>query len=93
MSLITTKQAETLDQSQPEQVQAVLPVDEIPAGEADRFAQLINTPEQSQDETSADSPDDITLEELQQRFMETAFRAGFNRAMDKAKDIIKDMKD
>ncbi|WP_263322087.1 hypothetical protein [Endozoicomonas sp. Mp262] len=93
MSLITTKNAETVDQGNLDQVQSVKPVGEVTAAEADHFSQLMNKEEQPVNEEVKDPKDEITLEDLQQQFRESTFRTGFNRTIEKAKEIAKEMKD
>ena len=98
MALINTKNPETIENTEftsATPIEAVYPSSEIDAVESDRFAKLVNSEEDGDTLASvSENPDEtLTLEELQQQFMDTTFKAGFNRTIEKAKEIIKEMKE
>lgn len=92
MSIITTQNA---DNNHSNSSPAVTPVGAVDGIEADRFAKLVNSGEEHEAAEAAineKTDNELTLEELRQQFMESAFRAGFNRTIEKSKEIIKEMK-
>ncbi len=96
MSLITNKNAENLEKNTLEEIPTIQPVTEANPAESERFSQLMSTEEtenQSMDTENSESDELITLEELQQQFRDNVFRTGFNRTIERAKEIAKDMKE
>ena len=72
----------------------VTPVDAVEASESDRFSQLLKKDsEQDSLKPTKNSEDELTLEELHQSFRDSTFRAGFNRMLEKAKEMVKEMKE
>ena len=95
MSIITTQNADNNHSNSSPAVTPVGAVDAVDGIEADRFAKLVNSEEEHEAVEAAineKTDNEFTLEELRQQFMESAFRAGFNRTIEKSKEIIKEMK-
>ncbi|MDP0588743.1 MAG: hypothetical protein QS748_05930 [Candidatus Endonucleobacter bathymodioli] len=95
MTMITTKNADNSLSNTSNALESITPVSKVDMIESDRFAKLANSENGNEvDPISNDNSDEmLTLQELQQQFMDSSFRAGFNRTMEKAKEIIKEMKE
>ena len=93
MSLITSKNAENLEPASSSNVLPVQPPEEVDAMAADRFSQLVNPEEEATSENLMDkSTEESTLADIQQRYIDTTFRTGFNKTIERAREMTKEMK-
>ncbi len=92
MTLITNQNAENLPLDSSGQIGTVKPVDRIDAQQANKFSDLMEDEENISMKESA-SEGEISPEELQRQIREGLFKSGFNKAMEKAKEIVKEMKE
>ena len=93
MSLITNQNAELPQVDTSGQVGSVKPVDRIDAQQSDKFSDLVGKDEQKVAMEGETAEAEISPEELQRQIRENLFKNGFNRAMEKAKEISKELKD
>lgn len=94
MATINTKYSETNELASKDTVEAVKPVGEVIPGESERFAQLASAEDNKDLVASAEeSTEELTLQELHQQFIDSTLRSGFNKTIEKAKEIIKEMKE
>ncbi|OED45392.1 hypothetical protein ACH42_05095 [Endozoicomonas sp. (ex Bugula neritina AB1)] len=93
MSLITNQNAELPQTDTSGQVGSVKPVERIDAQQSNQFSDLVGKDEQKVAMEDEASDVGITPEELQRQIRENLFKTGFNKAMEKAKEISKELKD
>ncbi|PJE78056.1 hypothetical protein CI610_03015 [invertebrate metagenome] len=72
-------------------------VSQVEAVEADRFSGLLKEQQeemqtQSEMDTTHTAAEELTPEQLQQQVRDSMFRNGFNKAIERAKEIIKEIK-
>ncbi|MDD7804425.1 MAG: hypothetical protein PUP46_02420 [Endozoicomonas sp. (ex Botrylloides leachii)] len=94
MANINTQYLENNELTPANPVEAVKPVSPVEATESDRFSKLLNAEEDNQEITSIEEgKEELSLEELQKQFRDSTFRVGFNKTIEKAKEIVKEMKE
>ena len=95
MSLITSKNTEKLEPASSSSISPVQAPDTVDAMAADRFSQLVNPEDTASPESKLDTAteEEPTLADIQQRFIDTTFRTGFNKTMERAREIAKEMKE
>ena len=94
MSLITNQNAESPQVDTSGQVNDVKPVDRVDPMQSDQFTDLMARDETKKAmEQNAAEDGAISPEELQRQIQENLFKSGFNRAMEKAKEISKELKE
>ncbi|MDP0562725.1 MAG: hypothetical protein QS721_10545 [Candidatus Endonucleobacter sp. (ex Gigantidas childressi)] len=95
MTMITTKNTDNSLSNTSNAIESVAPVERVDMIESDRFSKLVNTGNENEvDPISSDHSDEVlTLQDLQQQFMDSSFRAGFNRTIERAKEMVKEMKE
>ena len=93
MSLITNQNAELPQTDTSGQVGNVKPVDRVDARQSNQFSDLVGKDDQTVAMENEAAEAEITPEELQRQIRENLFKTGFNRAMEKAKEISKELKD
>ncbi|WP_257263259.1 hypothetical protein [Endozoicomonas sp. ONNA2] len=91
MSLITNKDVENLPSDHSGQVGNVKPVDRIDPMQSQEFSNLVKNKDDNKLTAAADDGE-ITPEELQRQIRENLFKNGFNRALDKAREIAKELR-
>ncbi|WOG29330.1 hypothetical protein [Endozoicomonas sp. 8E] len=91
--MITNHDAEPIQPSNRGQVDPTQPVQPIDAAEAERFANLKKQAEMKEGEASEVEDGMISPEELQRQIRENLFKNGFNKAMEKAREISKELKE
>lgn len=92
MSLITNQNIDTPNKDTSGQVGNVTPVDKIDPSQSKQFSSLLEEKEaKSQTEESLDDGE-ISPEELQRQIRENLFKNGFNKAMEKAKEMRDELK-
>ena len=92
MSLITNKNIDNLPSDTSGQVGNVKPVDRIDPAHSQSFSDLIDNKEKNVVAKNATESEEMSLEELQKQVRENLFKSGFNNAMEKAKEINKELK-
>ncbi|WP_062267303.1 hypothetical protein [Endozoicomonas arenosclerae] len=90
--MITNQDAEPIQPSNRGQVDPTQPVQQIDAAEAERFADLKKQSEMQESESGEVEEGMISPEELQRQIRENLFKNGFNKAMEKAREISKELK-
>ena len=96
MSYISSQNAELPQTDNNTQVGTVQPVEKVDAMHSNQFSSLLNKEGQEQEKALADNSSEdggITPEELQRQIRESIFKNGFNKAMEKAKEISKELKE
>ncbi|MGI9283330.1 MAG: hypothetical protein ACR2PX_27370 [Endozoicomonas sp.] len=91
--MITNHDAEPLQPSNRGQVDPTQPVQQIDAAEAERFSDLKKQAEMKDAEAGDVEDGMISPEELQRQIRENLFKNGFNKAMEKAREISKELKE
>ena len=91
--MITNKDAEPIQPENRGQVNPVSAPGQVEAAESERFSDLMK--DKKTDESTSISDDDATLtpEELQRQIRENIFKTGFNRTMEKAREIAKELRE
>lgn len=92
MSLITNQNAELPQTDTSGQVGTVKPVDRIDPQQSNQFADLMDKDNQKVSMENEVDEGEITPEELQRQIRENLFKTGFNKAMEKAKEISKELR-
>lgn len=94
MSLITNQNAEVPQVDTSGQVNDVKPVDRVDPMQSDQFTDLMARDEaQKTMEQNAEEEAVISPEELQRQIQENIFKTGFNKAMERAKEISKELRE
>ena len=89
--MITNTDADPIQPENRGQVSPLPPVGEVEAVEADRFKDLMKDETQIAEAENAEAA--ITPEELQRQMRDNLFKSGFNRAVEKAREMVKEMKE
>ncbi len=94
MSLITAKNTENLEPSS-STLSPVKAPEAVDAMAADRFSQLVNPEDAAASESKLDksTEEEPTLADIQQRFIDTIFRTSFNKTIERAREMTKEMKE
>ena len=75
-------------------INPVQPKSPVEAIEADKFSDMMNKNKELDAAQAEDASDgEITPEELQRQISESMFRRGFQRAIERAREITKEMKE
>ena len=90
--MITNNDAEPLKPTNNGQVGPTQPVQPIDAAEAERFANLKKGKTEESQAADAQAEAELTPEELQRQIREGMFKSGFNKAIERAREIAKEMK-
>lgn len=93
MANITTENTTHREFTSATPIEPVDPTSEVHTVESERFAKLVDQEENENLDPDLDNSNQTpTLEDMRREFMESSFKSGFNRTMDRAKEIIKEMK-
>ncbi|MGI9276764.1 MAG: hypothetical protein ACR2PT_18205 [Endozoicomonas sp.] len=93
--MITNNNAEPVSPQNRGQVGPVTPPDQVENTESERFSDLMKKEDETAEagNTAAKDGDQLmSPEELQQQMRENIFKTGFNKTMEKAKEIAKELR-
>lgn len=93
MSIITNKNVENLPADNSGQVGNVKPVDRIDPIQSQAFSDLVQNKEDNKLAEAAVEDGKLTPEELQRQIRENLFKNGFNKAIERAREIAKELRE
>ena len=93
MSMISSKDIETLNHNNAGQVETVKPVERIDPMQARAFSNLVDNENENKLVENLEQDGEITPEQLQRQIRENLFENGFNKAIDKAREIAKELRE
>ena len=93
MSLINNQNAEIPQTDTSGQIRDIPPVDRVDPMQSEHFSDLLDEDNQQIAQEQVASEDQITPQELQRQIQENLFKNGFNRTMEKAREIAKELRE
>ena len=93
MPLISNQNAEIPQTDTSGQVQDIPPVERVDPMQSEQFSDLLDEDNRQTAQQQVASEEQITPEELQRQIQENLFKNGFNRTMDKAREIAKELRE
>ena len=93
MSFITNRNVENRPNDNNQQIDDVRPVDRVDPTHAQTFSNLVDERDEVQTADATEESGDITPEELQRQIRENLFKNGFTRAIERAREIAKELRE